>query len=116
MIAEKWKEIPMAMKWTATAVTAIMGVIAYLQLFQSDAEAGEAHQTILEQVQIQGKALEQLSKESRVDRMKQEIFKWELRIDNLDISKPEDKKLYDTYNRRISELNATIQCIREDNC
>lgn len=115
-IKEKWEAVPVALKWTVSAVSVIMIAIGYLSTYQSDAEAQAAHDDLKQEVTKTKVSLEEAYRNDRIDRHEREIFKWEDEIDDLDVLDPEYQKEHDKYIRRIDKLNATIKCIREETC
>jgi len=115
-VKSKWEAIPVALKWTVSAVSVIMVAIGYLTTYQTDAEAQAAHDTIKKDVDSKHVTLEQAYRNDRIDRHEREIFKWEDEIDDLDIDDPEYDKDYKKYERRIEQLNKTIDCIRNETC
>ena len=113
---EKWEAIPVALRWTVSAVVVIMAVVGYLSTYQSDAEAAAAHETLKKEVQKTKITLEEAYKNDRIDRHEREIFRWEETIAEKEADGTLTEVQHQKYLRRIEKLNATIECIRNDSC
>lgn len=113
---QKWEAVPVAIKWTVSAVTVILAVVGYLSTYQSDAEAQQAHDDLKQEVVKTKITLEEAYKNDRIDRHEREIFRWEEVIAEKDADGTLTEVQHLKYQRRIDKLNATIKCIREETC
>lgn len=113
---EKWESIPVALRWTVSAVVVIMAVVGYLSTYQSDAEAQAAHENLKKEVETTKITLEEAYRNDRIDRHEREIFRWEEVIAEKEADGSLTEVQHQKYLRRIDKLNATVQCIREETC
>ena len=97
----KWSDIPNAVKIVIPTVAVIMSVVSYMTTFQTDAEAAEMEKRITKEVQS-----------SRVDDIEAQIDLYEFQL--LDEKLSESKKEW--IKRKIADLKAKRECIREGTC
>lgn len=112
----KWSDLSKTVQALSATVGAIIviggAVIASYTHFQTASAAEKQHKDIYEEIDKNQKAQMARFKNDRVDRHTREIKRLEYKL----LSEELTDKQMDYIRMQIKELNATIQCIREEKC
>ena len=97
----KWADIPSALKLTAGAVTGVLTMVAYLSLYQTDAEAMELEQRVVKKMD-----------DTRIEVNEQKIKDYEFKL----LAPGLTAEQIDWIDRQIRTLEKKNECIREKKC